>query len=201
MKILAQEAPSIQEDTRGINLKIFYKIKPDCPLQDCSAGDTMGWHRRMHPRKTMQGKEIRMRAFKVFIFGLLYGWVFKIAFDRIYRENDVEDLRSENASLREYIRTLESKLQARSLGTESVRGTAARLQAPAEAPAPQKDDLKAIKGIGPAIEKKLNSAGVHTYADLSALTTRELENILGSAIKRLQDEKELIAQAKKLAKR
>lgn len=149
-----------------------------------------------------------MRAFKVFIFGLLYGWVFKVAFDRIYRENDIEDLRSENTSLREYIRRLESQLQAKSLGTESVRGTAARLQPPAAAPAPghttstsQKDDLKAIKGIGPAIEKKLNSAGVRTYADLAALTTQELENILGSAIKRLQDEKELIAQAKKLAKK
>lgn len=149
-----------------------------------------------------------MKAFKVFIFGLLYGWVFKIAFDRIYRENDVQDLRSENASLREYIRTLESKLQARSLGTESVRGTAARLQAPAEAPAPvhtapasQKDDLKAIKGVGPAIEKKLNNAGVHTYAALAGLSKQELESILGSQVKRLQDENDLIAQAKKLAKR
>ena len=32
-----------------------------------------------------------MRAFKVFIFGLLYGWFFKIAFDRIYRGNEIDD--------------------------------------------------------------------------------------------------------------
>ena len=32
-----------------------------------------------------------MRAFKVFIFGLLYGWFLKIAFDRIYRQNEMED--------------------------------------------------------------------------------------------------------------
>jgi predicted flap endonuclease-1-like 5' DNA nuclease len=147
-----------------------------------------------------------MKAFKVFIFGLLYGWFFKIAFDRIYRENEIEDLRSENASLREYIRTLESQLQARSRGGESVRGTVAVSSSPAEAPTPeqpasQKDDLKMIKGIGPAIEKKLNSAGIHTYAALAALSQQQLEEILGNQLKRLKDEKDLIAQAKKLAKK
>ena len=48
-----------------------------------------------------------MKAFKVFVFGLLYGWFVKVAFDRIYRGNEMEDIRSENASLREYISTLE----------------------------------------------------------------------------------------------
>lgn len=147
-----------------------------------------------------------MRAFKVFIFGLLYGWFFKIAFDRIYRENEIEDLHSENSSLREYIRTLESQLQAKSRGAESVRGTVAGSLSPAETPAPeqsasQKDDLKTIRGIGPAIEKKLNNAGIHTYAALAALSQQQLESILGNQLRRLQDEKDLIAQAKKLAKK
>lgn len=146
-----------------------------------------------------------MRAFKVFIFGLLYGWFFKIAFDRIYRENEIEDLRSENASLREYIQTLESQLQARPVAPKSLRTSMASSPSTAETPAPersasQKDDLKVIKGIGPAIEKKLNNAGIHTYAALAALSQQQLEAILGSQLKRLQDEKDLIAQAKKLAK-
>lgn len=147
-----------------------------------------------------------MKAFKVFIFGLLYGWVIKIAFDRIYRDNEIEDIRNENASLKDYIRTLETQLQPKSLESKSVKQAAARSQPqPVEAPAPtqtksKKDDLKVIKGIGPAIEKKLNQAGVHTFAALAELTVKELENILGSTKRLVQDEGSLIAQAKKLAK-
>jgi large subunit ribosomal protein L21 len=74
-----------------------------------------------------------------------------------------------------------------------------------EAPAPretksEKDDLKVIRGIGPAIERKLNTAGVQTFAALAALTTEELEAILGNQVKRLQNENDLIAQAKQLAR-
>jgi predicted flap endonuclease-1-like 5' DNA nuclease len=148
-----------------------------------------------------------MRAFKAFIFGLLYGWFIKIAFDRIYHENEMEDLRNENDSLREHILKLETRLEPKSLETKSIQReqpAASRQPEPAEvlAPAPksEKDDLKAIKGIGPAIERKLNNAGIETYAALAALTKQDLENILGSQVRRLQDENDLIAQAKKLAK-
>ena len=138
-----------------------------------------------------------MKAFKVFIFGLLYGWFIKVAFDRIYRENDLEDIRNENASLEDYIRTLESKLQPKSLESKSVKPAASQPE-----PAPienKKDDLKAIRGIGPAIEKKLNNAGIYTFAALARLTNEELENILGST-KRLVQEGNLITQANKLAR-
>jgi predicted flap endonuclease-1-like 5' DNA nuclease len=145
-----------------------------------------------------------MRAFKVFIFGLLYGWVFKIAFDRIYRENELEDVWNENTSLREYIRSLEAQLQRKSLGSESIQLSAPQA-VPVEAPAPtpsasEKDDLKIIRGIGPAIERKLNNAGISTFAALSQLSAEELENILGSQVRRLQNENDLIAQAKRLAR-
>jgi predicted flap endonuclease-1-like 5' DNA nuclease len=141
-----------------------------------------------------------MKAFKVFIFGLLYGWFVKIAFDRIYRNNEIEDIRNENASLKEYIRTLETQLQPKSLEAKSVKRTAAP---PVEAPAPmraasEKDDLKVIKGIGPAIEKKLNNAGIRTFAALAGLTVAELENILGTTKRLVQDEGSLIKEAKKL---
>ena len=149
-----------------------------------------------------------MRVFKVFIFGLLYGWFMKIAFDRIYRENELEDLRNENRSLQEYIRSLETRPQPKSapLESKSVQPTATQsLSQPAEAGAAaprasEKDDLKVIRGIGPAIEKKLNEAGVRTFAALAALSPQDLENILGNRIKRLQDENDLIAQAKQLAR-
>ena len=137
-----------------------------------------------------------MRAFKVFIFGLLYGWFVKVAFDRIYRENEIDDIRNENASLREYIRTLESQLQSKPVKAPPAKEAAAQ---PAAVPTEnRKDDLQAIRGIGPVIEKKLNSAGIQTYAALARLSTQELENILGNT-RRLVQEAELIKQAKKLA--
>ena len=159
-----------------------------------------------------------MRAFKVFVFGLLYGWFIKIAFDRIYRWNDMEDIRNENRSLKEYIDSLERQLEPKSLESKSVQRM--DFQAAAETattpppgsedvPVPPdtlgateelKDDLKIIKGIGPAIERKLNNAGIFTFAALSRLSREELENILGSQVRRLQDENDLLAQARELAR-
>ena len=142
-----------------------------------------------------------MRAFKVFIFGLLYGWFIKIAFDRIYRENEIEDLRSENSSLKDYIQSLETRLQGQSLEAASVTRPADQPVDIAMPAPPAKDDLKAIRGIGPAIEKKLNAAGINTFAALARLSKEQLEEILGSQVKRLQNENDLIAQAGKLARR
>jgi large subunit ribosomal protein L21 len=141
-----------------------------------------------------------MKAFKFFIFGLLYGWFIKTAVDRIYRINEVEDIRNENASLQEYIRSLESQLQQKSLESKPVKPALPRSQPELVQAKSEKDDLKEIKGIGPAIEKKLNQAGILTFESLAGLSTEELENILGST-RRLVQEGNLISQAKKLAKR
>lgn len=187
-----------------------------------------------------------MRALKVFLFGLLYGWFIKIAFDRIYRENDLDDVRNENRSLKEYIHSLEGQLASRSSQGEparfsaepkayptepgpaptlisppaprpidlpeaipTVEAPAEPFDVPAEMPAPasppslgasegDRDDLKIIKGIGPAIERKLNNAGIYTFAALSQLSPKQLEDILGSQVRRLQDENDLISQAIRL---
>jgi predicted flap endonuclease-1-like 5' DNA nuclease len=151
-----------------------------------------------------------MKAFKVFIFGLLYGWFIKVAFDRIYRGNEMEDIRNENASLQEYIRTLESKLQTKSMGSTSVIQPASQPKpVPPQPTQPEpvqpaqsgigKDNLKVIKGVGPALEKKLNEAGILTFEALAGLSVKELERILGNA-RRLAQEGDLIAQAKRLAR-
>ena len=126
-----------------------------------------------------------MRAFKVFIFGLLYGWFIKVAFDRIYRGNEIEDIRNENASLKEYIRTLESQLQSKPVQAPPVK---VALAEPAPAPTEnRKDDLQAIRGIGPVIEKKLNNAGIQTFEALARLSPQELENILGNTRRLVQE--------------
>ena len=148
-----------------------------------------------------------MKAFRVFVFGLLYGLVLKYAFDRIYRGNEMEDLRNENASLMEYIRTLESQFQSRPVESKAAEPSAivpptaqsAPVRAEPVASKSEKDDLKVIRGIGPVIEKRLNNAGVYTFEALAGLSVAELENILGNA-RRLAQEGDLIAQAKKLAR-
>ena len=63
-----------------------------------------------------------------------------------------------------------------------------------------KDDLQKIKGIGPVIKERLNKAGIYTFKKLSKLESGELEDIVGNA-ERLADEKDMIRQAKKLAKK
>jgi hypothetical protein len=115
-------------------IKFYTRIKPDCV--------TIGLQRGVHPFINIRRKDLGMKTFKVFIFGLLYGWFAKIAFDRIYRDNEIEDIRNENAALKEYIRSLETKLQPKSLESKSVKRTTGRAE-----PIPtgsRKDDLKVI---------------------------------------------------------
>jgi len=63
-----------------------------------------------------------------------------------------------------------------------------------------KDNLQKIKGIGPEIEKRLNKAGIYTFAQLSELKQSDVENLVGST-QNLADEQALIDEAKKRAKK
>jgi predicted flap endonuclease-1-like 5' DNA nuclease len=44
-----------------------------------------------------------------------------------------------------------------------------------------KDDLKKVEGIGPAIEKVLNAAGINTFAELAKTTQEEIRKLLDAA--------------------
>ncbi len=73
---------------------------------------------------------------------------------------------------------------------------------PAKAPeASGKDDLKKIKGLGPAYEKKLNEAGITTYAQIAAWTADDLAELEAkTGIKPAKVEKDgWIEQAKNLS--
>lgn len=63
--------------------------------------------------------------------------------------------------------------------------------AKAAAPASEGDDLTQITGVGPAAAKKLNEAGINTYADLAAVDPETFE---GTKVKA-----EWVEQAKTLA--
>lgn len=61
------------------------------------------------------------------------------------------------------------------------------------------DDLKKIKGIGPVIAKRLNQAGIYTFAQLADLTLDELEEALGNMLQRFINERAILRHARELA--
>lgn len=147
-----------------------------------------------------------MRAMKVFFLGLVFGWLVKWMIDDIFNEDNLRIITNENALLQERIRTLEAP---KSLEAKSVQRTASgppAVERPQQSTRPEpaqrtsrKDDLKLIKGVGPALEKKLNDAGVNTFEELSRLTTLDLQNILGISKRGTQSADNLLTQARKLA--
>ena len=66
---------------------------------------------------------------------------------------------------------------------ERVRANASKIdfEVLGTATASDKDDLQAIKGVGPFIEEKLNALGIYTYEQISKMTD-ELEDTVNEAI-------------------
>jgi len=63
------------------------------------------------------------------------------------------------------------------------------------------DDLKELSGVGPALEKKLNEAGVTTFAQIAAWTDADVADMDEKLSFKGRIEREgWIAQAKELAK-
>jgi predicted flap endonuclease-1-like 5' DNA nuclease len=74
-------------------------------------------------------------------------------------------------------------------GSIPVRDTEARKLRQREVPAgkatpegasARKDRLEAIRGIGPVYARRLNEGGVYTFADLAALSTDQVLDIIGA---------------------
>lgn len=66
---------------------------------------------------------------------------------------------------------------------------------------PEADDLKAIKGIGPAIERALNDLGITRYEQIAAFTAEDRERVaaaLGGLGRRL-DRDDWVGSARRLA--
>lgn len=96
-----------------------------------------------------------------------------------------------------------------------VKAKAEKAPAPAKAPAAKKaakpakaeaapaaaDDLKKLSGVGPALEKKLNAAGITSYAQIAAWTDADVAAIDEQLSFKGKIEREgWIDQAKELAK-
>ena len=62
------------------------------------------------------------------------------------------------------------------------------------------DDLTTLEGIGPKVSKILNSAGIHSFADLAKANDKEVDKVLDEAGLHMMDSAGWIEQAKLAAK-
>jgi predicted flap endonuclease-1-like 5' DNA nuclease len=110
------------------------------------------------------------------VLGLLIGWLVEWVIDWFYWRRPREDKKDISASA--------------PVKTQKIRYKTA----PAHA-----DDLKKIKGIGPVIAKRLNTAGIYTYEQLADLTLDEFEEALGDLLQRFINERAILRHARELA--
>jgi len=131
-----------------------------------------------------------MNVIGMFVLGLLIGWLAEWVIDWYYWRSRIQSFASENTRLKERITSLETKNFQR---LESAQGI----------PITDKegnDNFQAIKGIGPAFSRRLHEAGIRTFEQLSQLTPKEMEEILGPLFKRFfSKENRILAQAKEFA--
>lgn len=168
-----------------------------------------------------------MSTFAAIILGILIGWLIEWVIDWIYWRRRESALRAENArlddqlhssrantldlqkqlaALKASIRLAQPQPYSREADQEEIDAPVRAAGIPASPAAPAGfgepwDDLEIIKGIGPVIARKLNDAGITTFAALGALTPTRLREIVGDAIQRLADEDSIIQQANELARR
>jgi predicted flap endonuclease-1-like 5' DNA nuclease len=166
-----------------------------------------------------------MSTIAAFVLGLLIGWIVEWVIDWVYwrrRTQAIEEaevrcnqklveldrelvaLKQSHAHLNEEALRWQNELQAARQEALRLQNELRARQAEPALAAPEvvvPDDLEVIRGIGPAIDRKLNQAGVYTFEQLAELTPLSLRSILGDMIERLANEESLITQARQLAER
>ena len=131
------------------------------------------------------------------VLGLLLGWLVEWVIDWFYWRGRIRPVAEENArlardnaDLKERLASMEAKISRKSQ-LAKTRPTGDRAG---------KDNLQAIRGVGPVIAKRLNEAGVYTFEELSQLNPDELQEIMGPLSKRFFPKQEsILTQAKEFA--
>ena len=128
-----------------------------------------------------------MNIIAIFVLGLLIGWITEWILDWFYWRSRINKLVNENSQLKEHISALEEKIKDQPVISTPVTQRGG-------------DDFQALKGIGPVFSKRLKESGIHTFEQLSQLTSKEMEKILGTLFKRFfSEDNTIITQAKEYA--
>jgi len=131
------------------------------------------------------------------VLGLLIGWLVEWVIDWFYWHGRMRPVAEENVRLTQDNKDLQERIA--SLETKVGRKSQLAKTRPTSDRA-KKDNLQAIKGVGPVISKRLNEAGIYTFEELSQLTANELEEIMGSLAKRFFPKQEsILTQAREFA--
>ena len=131
-----------------------------------------------------------MNVLAALVLGLLIGWLAEWVIDWVYWRSRIRPVAEENTQLKDQIKILEAEKNRRS--SDKGRGITKR---------EGKDNLQAIKGIGPVFSQRLNEAGITTFEQLAKLKPKQLEEILGELYKRFFSKQEtILAQAKEFAR-
>lgn len=131
-----------------------------------------------------------MNVIALFVLGLFIGWLVEWVIDWYYWRGRMDRVARENTTLKGRITSLETE---RNQSFQPDKGIALTDKA-------GKDNLEAIKGIGPVFARRLRKAGIHTFEGLSRLTPGQLGEILGDRYKRLfSNQENILAQAKDFA--
>jgi predicted flap endonuclease-1-like 5' DNA nuclease len=131
------------------------------------------------------------------VLGLLIGWLVEWVIDWFYWRGRIRPVAEENARLARDNADLKERLAAIE-GKVSRKSQLAKTRPTSDRAG--KDNLQAIKGVGPVISKRLNEAGVYTFEELSRLSPDELQEIMGPLSKRFFPKQEsILTQAKEFA--
>ena len=132
-----------------------------------------------------------MNIIAMFVLGLFLGWLAEWALDWYYWRGRLNRAANENAILQQRITSLEAKKNPIPLSAKKVPIV----------DADGNDNFQAIKGIGPVYAKRLKEAGILTFEQLSRMTSKQLEDVLGALYKRFfSREEQILAQAKEFAR-
>ena len=132
-----------------------------------------------------------MNIVAMFVLGLFLGWLAEWALDWYYWRGRLNRAANENAILQQRITSLEAKKNPIPLSAKKIPIV----------DADGNDNFQAIKGIGPVYAKRLKEAGVLTFEQLSRMTSKQLEDVLGTLYKRFfSKEEQILAQAKEFAR-
>jgi predicted flap endonuclease-1-like 5' DNA nuclease len=98
-------------------------------------------------------------------------------FRMLRSDNAIQELVEQETQSETAVPAEQPETVSRSVETEVI------LHAEPSIPGEREDDLKTISGLGPALEKRLNTYGINTYRQLATLSEEEIRHIEKSVIK------------------